>query len=199
MGSVLLDAGYQVLIDAWEVVPGTNQVQVADRAVREADRTLVVLSASYGEELLTGAIWRTVFSADLAGRGRRLLTAMVDDTEVTGLLAHTVPIELAGLDETAARARLLTGVAAAVAGTAAPRGPAPFPAAGVTGRHRRPVGAGDRIWVEALPAPPSARFVERPGLTRAGHRVRDVGLPRRGPALGAVLASGPEGRGRRGA
>jgi WD40 repeat protein len=126
----LEDAGYRVLIQAWDIVPGANFVERMDRAVQEAARTIAVLSPEYLESVYTKLELQAAFRSDPDGLRRRLLPVRVAPCEPVGLLAVLVYIDLVGLpDEAAARETLLDSVRRSVAGRAKPETRPSFPAA----------------------------------------------------------------------
>src|SRR5579883_2813991 len=103
-------AGYQVVLQAWDFRPGTNFVQAMDRATREAERTLAVLSPAYVRSRFTPSEWQVAFRHDPTGEDGRLLPVLVEPFEVEGLLGNLVYLDLTNLDEHTARERLLAGV-----------------------------------------------------------------------------------------
>src|SRR5579883_1550545 len=103
-------AGYQVVLQAWDFRPGTNFVQAMDRATREAERTLAVLSPAYVRSRFTPSEWQVAFRHDPTGEDGRLLPVLVEPFEVEGLLGNLVYLDLTNLDERTARERLLAGV-----------------------------------------------------------------------------------------
>jgi hypothetical protein len=144
---VLEEAGYRVLVQAWDFVPGSNWVQEMHTGTRDAARTIAVLSQAYLESAFGAAEWQAAWAADPAGAGRRLLTIRVAACDRPGLLAAVNGIDLYGLDEADARTLLLDTVAAAATGRAKPAVPPPFPATGraVTREPRFP-GSLPRVW-----------------------------------------------------
>jgi hypothetical protein len=61
---VVEEAGYRVLIRAWDFVPGTNWVEGVQSGTRDAERTIVVLSSAYLESVSDTAAWRAVWAGD---------------------------------------------------------------------------------------------------------------------------------------
>ena len=132
----LEDDGYRVLVQAWDFVPGSNWVKRMDEGVRDAARTIAVLSGAYLGSVYGGAEWQAAWAADPAGAGRKLLAVRVADCQRPGLLAGVAGIDVHGLTEAAARSRLREAVTAALTGRAKPAAPPGFPGAGraVAGR-----------------------------------------------------------------
>ncbi|MGH3940261.1 MAG: TIR domain-containing protein, partial [Pseudonocardiaceae bacterium] len=125
---LLEEDGYRVLIQAWDMVPGSNWINHMDQGVRCAARTVAVLSPDYSTSVYGTAEWQAAWAADPHGQHRKLITVQVRGDRLAGLLTGVVRIELMGLPETAARRRLREGIAAAVRGRAKPGAPPPFPA-----------------------------------------------------------------------
>src|SRR5690242_6154772 len=113
---VLEEDGHRVLLQAWDFVPGTNWVQGMQAGTRDAARTIAVLSGEYLTSVYGGAEWQAAWHSDPQGTGRKLLTVRVAECDRPGLLAGVVGVDLFGLDEAAAKARLRAMVSAAVAG-----------------------------------------------------------------------------------
>ena len=111
----LEEDGYQVLIQAWDMVPGTDWTHLMHEGVRRASRTIPVLSAAYLESVFATAEWQTAWRDDPLGEQRKLLVFRVADCDRPGLLSGVVSTDLSGLDETAARARAKTAARSAVA------------------------------------------------------------------------------------
>ncbi len=124
----LEDAGYRVLIQAWDFTPGSNWVRGMDQGVAAAQRTIAVLSAAYTRSVYGAAEWRAAWSADPTGATRRLLVAPVEDCPRPGLLGQVVSFDLFGIAQDTARADLLRAAKLAVSGgRAKPTTAPPFP------------------------------------------------------------------------
>ena len=144
----LEEDGYQVLVQAWDFVPGSNWVQKMQDGVRDARRTVAVLSEDYLGSVYGGAEWQAAWAQDPAGTERRLLLVRVKPCEWEGLLAAVVGIDLTGLDEAAAAGRLRSKIAAAISGRAKPETAPGFPGPGArraVPRARFP-GQMPRVW-----------------------------------------------------
>ena len=125
----LEEGGSTTLLQAWDMPAGTAFVHVMDQAVRHTRHTMLVLSPAYLRSPMGEAEWRPGFVADPSGQDRRLLPVRVEQCEPSGLLADRVWIDLVGLDEAAARAKLSEEVASALRGHARPSTRPRFPAA----------------------------------------------------------------------
>jgi hypothetical protein len=125
----LEEYGYQVLIQAWDMVPGSNWIAGVDRGVRDAARTITVLSDDYLSSVYATAEWRAAWAGDPIGEHRKLLPIRVQDCDRPGLLAGVVGIDLFDLTEGEARERLRAAIDAVMAGRAVPSTAPPFPQA----------------------------------------------------------------------
>ncbi|MFD8995518.1 WD40 domain-containing protein [Streptomyces abikoensis] len=174
----LEEAGYRIVLQAWDFVPGTNFVDFMDRGVSESAAVIAVLSRNYERSRYGRMEWQAALRADPDAPERRLITVRVEDIPVEGLLATITYVDLVGVhDPAAARELLLTRVGHALDGRARPdhhpgfpghpHGPAPTPVVSVP-----PAGPG--------PGSPGwagrRRPATAPGYPQAatGHRARDT-------------------------
>ncbi len=114
-------AGYTTTIQAWDFNAGGNFVANVHQALKDTGRTLLILSpdalkADFVQEEWTAAL-----------KQNRLVPVRVREVEPEGLLGPRSYIDLVGLDEVRARARLITslkpGRAKTPPGREAPRAP----------------------------------------------------------------------------
>ena len=120
--------GYRVLVQAWDMVPGTNWIQSMQEGVTRADRTIAVLSEAYLESVFGGAEWWAAWGQDPTGQGRKLLTVRTADCGRPGLLAAVVSLpDLFDRPEAEAKERLLEGITAALEGRRKPAAAPPLP------------------------------------------------------------------------
>jgi tetratricopeptide (TPR) repeat protein len=124
---ILEEDGHRILVQAWDFVPGTSWIQGMQAGTQDAARTIAVLSADYLTSVFGEAEWQAAWASDPAGTGRRLLTVRVAECDRPGLLAGIVGVDLFGLGEAEAKARLRTMVSAAIAARAKPSVPPGFP------------------------------------------------------------------------
>jgi tetratricopeptide (TPR) repeat protein len=115
---VLEEDGHQVLVQAWDFVPGSNWIVGMQAGVAEAARTIAVLSPDYLTSQYGTAEWEAAWASDPAGKQRKLLTVRVAECGRPGLLAGVVGVDLFGRPEAEARGRLRAMVSSAVAGRA---------------------------------------------------------------------------------
>lgn len=123
-------AGYGVLIQAWDMVPGTNWVFVVDEGIRRAERTIAVTSEAYlgsewGRLEALGAVHR-----DPLSRQRRLLVVRIEECRPEGPLGMITRIDVFSLPEADARRALLDGVEQAIRGRGKPDAQGSFPGQG---------------------------------------------------------------------
>lgn len=121
---VLEEAGHATIIEAWDFRGGQNFVLEMQRASEVADHTIIVLSPRFRDTPFTQPEWAAAFASDPAGRSRRLIPVRVEECDLSGLLAQVIYIDIAGLTEDQAVAKLLTGV---LPDRAKPTGRPPFP------------------------------------------------------------------------
>ncbi|WP_311984622.1 toll/interleukin-1 receptor domain-containing protein [Parafrankia sp. CH37] len=113
---VLEEAGFRVLVQAWDVLPGTNWVAGMDAGVARARRTVAVLSAEYTRSMYGAAEWQAAWAADPQGTDRRLLVLRVAECERPGLLGQVMSVDLFDLSEQVARDQVVTAARRAVTG-----------------------------------------------------------------------------------
>jgi len=161
----LEEARHSTYIQAWDFGAGSNFVLEMQKAAACSERTIAVLSPHYLRSLFTQPEWAAAFAQDPTGQARRLVPVRVADCELTGLLSQIVYIDLVGLDEDAARQRLLEEIKP----DGRPTQPPVFPAA-ASGAAAAPVPAAAVFPGAAnpyLPWTPSAnRFAGRRELVR---------------------------------
>ena len=135
----LRTAGFSVVSQFADFAVGSNFVVEMDRATRECERMIAVLSPSYLAASFTQPEWAAFFAQDPMGLQRKLVPVRVRECEVKGLLGPVVYADLVDLDEDAARAALLAGVGR----PAAEKAPPVFPGAAPRGRFP---GVLPRVW-----------------------------------------------------
>jgi tetratricopeptide (TPR) repeat protein len=141
----LEEAGYTTVLQAWDFRPGSNFVLEMQRAAKEAERTIAVLSPDYLGASFPQSEWAAAFRRDPTGEKGILLPVRVRECDLEGLLPQIIYIDLVDLEEAAARDTLLAGVRRKRAKPTAPPG---FPGAiprSVPQRPRFP-GALPPIW-----------------------------------------------------
>jgi tetratricopeptide (TPR) repeat protein len=117
-------AGYSTVLQDWDFRPGRDFLHQMQQATSSADRTVAVLSPAYFGSRFAEAEWRATFAKDPTGELGLLVPVRVEDCQPPGLLATRVYVDLVGLDEEAAVARLRAGIQQ---GRARPPGRRTFP------------------------------------------------------------------------
>jgi tetratricopeptide (TPR) repeat protein len=110
IAQTLEDAGYLTVIQAWDFRPGQDFLHQMQQTTERAARTVAVLSPAYFGSMYGEAEWRTAFARDPTGEQGLLLLVRVADVTPPGLLRSRTYVDLVGLDEKTATARLLAGV-----------------------------------------------------------------------------------------
>src|SRR3954452_53483 len=152
----LQQAGYSVELDVWDWAPGQDFVARMEAALERADRLLAVCTEAYFASAFGGAELRAAFARQAAVEGR-IVPVLIEPVILPPLYAPLISLDLTGLDEAAAAARLRERLAGG-----RPTGPPPFP------REEAP--SGDRPgFAGVLPAvwkvpPRNPRFTGRDGM-----------------------------------
>ncbi|WP_131770583.1 toll/interleukin-1 receptor domain-containing protein [Candidatus Protofrankia californiensis] len=171
--------GFRVLLQAWDMVPGTNFVVGMQNGVTRAQHTIAVLSDAYARSLFGAAEWQAAFSADPDGFQRKLLVVRVEDCARPGLLGQVVSFDLFSVPEDEARDELVKWARlAATGGRAKPADPPTFPGgspAAANAAPASPTGAG--AGAAMSPSTSGAQSV-------GGIRIGDVSAPGGGIAVG---------------
>jgi len=124
----LHDAGYQVLIQAWYTVAGSNWVVQLQEGILRSERTVAVLSEDYLNSAHVQSEWEAAHAADPHGFARKLIPVRVAACSRLGLFSRIVTVDLVGLTSEAARAELLNRISVTVAGHDRPSMEPVFPA-----------------------------------------------------------------------
>jgi hypothetical protein len=103
-------AGSTTALQAWDFRPGNDFIHQMQQTTQQANRTIAVVSAAYFDSAFGEAEWRAAFAEDPTGERAMLVPVRVEDCDPPGLLATRVYVDLVGLDEAAARERLLAGL-----------------------------------------------------------------------------------------
>ncbi|OHV43083.1 hypothetical protein BBK14_10635 [Parafrankia soli] len=164
-----VEAGYSVLVEAWDFVPGANWVTRMQQGVAQAQRTIALLSNAYLRSVYGQAVWQAAYAADPLGFNRKLVPIRLEDCPRPGLLGQIVPIDLFDrYPADAARQHLLDTIATTLNGTAkqlaspaSPGTPPPFPGTppdkGQSPPLSPPTGVGSEKKPPAEPPPPNPR------------------------------------------
>ena len=93
----LESAGYRVVLQAWDFVPGTNFVDFMDRGVASAGAVIAVLSRAYLTSRFGRWEWQTAILADPGDPAAKLITVRVEDCPIEGLLSTITYVDLVGV------------------------------------------------------------------------------------------------------
>jgi hypothetical protein len=100
---ILEEAGYSVVIQAWDFRPGGNFVVDMHEAAAGTQKTIAVLSPDYLNAEYAEQEWAAALRRDPKGKKRTLIPIMVRKCELTGLLASVTYIDIVGLSKQDAR------------------------------------------------------------------------------------------------
>lgn len=106
--STLTAAGFTTVVQDLDFKAGGNFVLEMDRATKECERTIAVISQNYLDAEFTMPEWAARFAADPKGTGGKLVPVRVAECSIDGLLAQIIYCDLVGVDEETARKRLLS-------------------------------------------------------------------------------------------
>ncbi|MGC8775628.1 MAG: FxSxx-COOH system tetratricopeptide repeat protein, partial [Chlorobaculum sp.] len=124
----LREAGYSVVLQAWDFHAGGNFVFEMHRAAKETTRTIAVLSPKYLDALFTHPEWAAAFVNDPTGTERLLIPVRIVDFKPDGMFTGKIYIDLVGLKEDEAKAKLLDEIAKSIQGGSIPPSTSPaFP------------------------------------------------------------------------
>src|SRR3954467_14784002 len=121
LGWQLQQAGHSIELDVWDWAPGEDFVARMSAALESADRLLAVCTEAYFASAFGGVELRAAFARHAVAEGR-ILPVLVEPVALPPLYATLIPLDLTGLDEATAAARLRTRLAGG-----RPTGPPPFP------------------------------------------------------------------------
>ena len=74
---LLEEDGYRVLVQAWDMVAGSNWISRMDQGVARGARTVAVLSPDYVSSVYATAEWQAAWAADPHGQQRKLIAVRV--------------------------------------------------------------------------------------------------------------------------
>ncbi len=102
--------GYTTILHAWDFHAGHNLVRQWDRAIKQAEHTIALLSPDYLASASSSAEWAAAVSRDPGGEHGTLIPVHVRQCEVKGLLRQIIAVDLVGCTELQVLARLQTEV-----------------------------------------------------------------------------------------
>src|SRR3954465_2146771 len=80
----LEEAGFSVVIQAWDFRPGANFVLEMQRAIQGTEKTIAVLSPDYLASSFTAPEWAAVFAEDPESKQNKLLPVLVRKCDPRG-------------------------------------------------------------------------------------------------------------------
>jgi tetratricopeptide (TPR) repeat protein len=113
---ILEETGYKTFIQAWDFNAASNFVLKMQSGTADAARTVAILTPDYFKSTFTQPEWAAAFADDPKSERGKLIAVRVADFEPPGVFKAIVYIDLVGLDETAAKEKLIKVVANIVAG-----------------------------------------------------------------------------------
>ena len=109
-------AGYRVLVQAWDFVPGSNWVSGMHEGIRRGGHLIAILSPAYIDSVFGTAEWQAFWASDPTGAKRLVIPFRVADCVRPGLLSNIVTVDLFDVAERDAAIRLQEAVFAAIEG-----------------------------------------------------------------------------------
>jgi hypothetical protein len=116
-------AGFTVIRQGSDLLPGADVRSEVARAVGAATCTVVVLTPDYVESPNAMLTWDTALDRDPSGQQGLLLPILVTDYRPQGVFAARVPVNLAGLNADQAREELLASLQEPISGSSERPGP----------------------------------------------------------------------------
>src|SRR5213592_3706883 len=170
----LEEAGYAARLQAWDFRPGANFVVEMNRATKQAERTLVVLSERYLQSGFGEAEWAEAFGRDPTGEEGLVVPVRIEACSVEGLLRNLVYIDLVDLGPGPAVAALRSGVAR---GRAKPASPPRYPGEGSAATAERPRFPGTLPPIWSIPHIRNPAFTGREDLLASLSQALSSGTP----------------------
>jgi tetratricopeptide (TPR) repeat protein len=113
---VLEEADYETMIQAWDFNAASNFVLKMQSGATDTARTVAVLTPDYFKSAFTQPEWSAAFADDPKSEHGKLIAIRIADFEPPGLFKAIVYIDLVGLDEIAAKEKLIKSVGSIVTG-----------------------------------------------------------------------------------
>nr|MDT0666336.1 toll/interleukin-1 receptor domain-containing protein [Micromonospora sp. DSM 115978] len=77
-------------------VPGANEIEVVQAGMKQARRTIAVLTTAYVESSVASSQWQFAWGKDPQGVARRLIPIRFEDCEPEVLMQGITPIDMVG-------------------------------------------------------------------------------------------------------
>ena len=95
IAQILEEAGYKVIIQAWDFLSGSNFVINMNEALKNCNRVIAVISNNYLNSKFTPSEWAEAFRQDPEGGHRKLIPIFIEkNLNLEGLLGGIVGIDL---------------------------------------------------------------------------------------------------------
>jgi hypothetical protein len=108
----LQNVGFSVLLDIWNWSAGEDVVKAMADGLDRAERVIAIYSEAYFSRQFAQQEFRAAFHNTTQSEKPRIVPVVVEECDVPELYSTLLQINLIGLNETAARQRLLEGVGA---------------------------------------------------------------------------------------
>jgi len=106
----LEEAGYGVVFQKWDFIPGSSFVKEMRGALEYAHKMVAVISDAYFKSKFAMSEWDAAFAEDPDGMNRTLIPVRIENFDVSGLAKPRVYIDIVGCDEHMAKEKLLDGI-----------------------------------------------------------------------------------------
>ena len=103
----LEEAGYTVMIQAWDFKPGQDFLNLMKEAAGKSNMLLAVISQDYFDAHYTNVEWNAFFIKGVKSGERRILPVRVRECQPPDIFASLIYVDLVGLTEEEARAFIL--------------------------------------------------------------------------------------------
>lgn len=107
----LEEAGFSVVIQAWDFKPGGNFVLEMTKAANNTRKIIAVISEDYLNAAFTQSELAAAFVNDPLGKDGKLIPVRVKECNIESILSPIVYLDMVGLSENQARETLLEAVA----------------------------------------------------------------------------------------
>jgi TIR domain len=104
-------AGYSVIVQSWDFLPGENFVLRMHEATEHSSRTIAILSPDYLTAEFTQPEWAAAFQRDPTGKEGRLLPIRVRPCQLPGIFLQLVYLDLVGKNRETATEALIQSAA----------------------------------------------------------------------------------------
>ena len=119
----LEEAGYSVIIQAWDFRPGGNFILDMQRASANTQKTIAILSETYLKSAYTQPEWAAALAQEPSALDRKLIPVRVKPCQPDGILKPIVYVDLVGASQADAKQKLLNMVRDRAKPTQAPTFP----------------------------------------------------------------------------